>query len=186
MTNIYVEDFNRNLNEVQLIVNVGAGVIIRDNPETDDKELLLIQRSEDDMWPLRFEIPRGKCDKGPHGIDEKLIPCLKREVKEETGLSIEPIKFIDKFQYMADGGKRKTIQYNFLCRMIDPNQPIVLSKEHRIYKWVRTMAEVQLLVPTQEIVTTISKVFDSAGELVNYPEKQLSIEETISRYLNSL
>lgn len=180
------EDYMGNDNEVQLVVNVGAGVVIRNNPESGDQELLLIQRAEDDNWPLRWEIPRGGCDKGPHGRDEKILDCLKREVKEETGLDVKPIKFIDKFQYVADEGKRRSIQYNFLCRMINPNQQVQLSKEHRSYKWVKTMAEVQLLTPNKEIVTTVSKVFDDAGEIVNYPEKQLSIEEKINRYLDSL
>ena len=175
------------MENVQFKINVAGGVIIRKNPETEISELLLIQRSKNDMWPLRFEFPRGKCDGGSdNNVDEKLIPCLKREVKEESGLDIKPIKLIDKFKYIADGGKRETIQYNYLCRMIDPNQQVVLSKEHQDFKWVKTMAEVQLLAPTKEIVTTISKVFTDAGELVNYPEKQLSIEEQIERYLDSL
>jgi len=185
MKKIYTEDFP-DTDNVQIEVNVAGAVIIRKNSETKTSELLLIQRSKDDMWPLRFEFPRGKCDGGYGKIDEKLIPCLKREVKEESGLDVKPIKFIDKFKYIADNGKRETIQYNFLCRMVDPNQEVVLSKEHQNFKWVKTMAEVQLLIPTKEIVTTISKVFNDAGELVNYPEKQLSIEEQIERYLNSL
>lgn len=170
----------------QLKVNVGAGVIIRQNPESGDDELLLIQRAENDMWPLRWEIPRGKCDQGPNKYDENIIPCLKREIREETGIDVKPIAFIDKFKYIADNGKRESTQYNYLCKMLDPNQKVVLSKEHQDFKWVKTMAEVQLLTPNQEIVTTVSKVFDDAGKIVNYPGKQLSIKEKIDGYLNSL
>lgn len=186
MKTYIIEDYRGNEEDVQITINVGAGVIIRKNNDSDIFELLLIQRAEDDKWPLRWEIPRGKCDKGSGEKDEGVIPCLKREVKEETGLDIKPIKFIDKFQYIADNGKRRSTQYNFLCRLINPNQQIQLSKEHQSFKWVKTMAEVQLLTPSQEIVTTVSKVFDVNGEIVNYPEKQLSIEETIKRYLKSL
>jgi len=105
-------------------MNAAAGVIVK---YTDDEKpsILLIQRAADDHWPLHFEFPRGKCDK-PKG--ENIIHCLKREIKEETGLDIKPIELIDIHEYLADEGTRKTTCYNYLCEMKNPKQEIKLSK----------------------------------------------------------
>ena len=101
-------------------VNVAGAIILKMGDE-EKPMVLLIQRSADDHWPLYWEIPRGKCDKGD---DRNITKCLKREVKEETGLDIKPVKFIEKFQYVADHGKRLSTQYNFLCTMENENQEV--------------------------------------------------------------
>ena len=128
--------------DVEIEMNVAAGVVLRNDPNniTID-QILLIQRAEDDNWPNYWEIPRGKCDKGKN---EDLIKCLKREIKEETGIDIEPIKLIDKFDYVADEGKRKSTQHNYLCKLSNNNQQVKLSKEHQRFRWVSSLSEVQL------------------------------------------
>jgi len=137
---------------------VSAGVIIRKKEDLDEIEVLLIQRAADDNWPLRYEVPRGKCDKeGYKSNIEILIKCLKREVKEETGLDIIPLKFIDKFDYISNEGKSKTTQYNFLCKMKDLEQKINLSKEHKDFTWVSQPGIVQLQVFSEEMKNTIIK-----------------------------
>ena len=128
--------------KAETIMIVAAGVICKEG-ENGEKMVLLIQRSKDDHWPLHFEFPRGKCDKP---IGEPPDKCMYREIKEETGLDVEIVKFLDKFIYFADDGKRKSICYNFLCKMKDPNQKIKLSHEHDSYKWITQMGEVNLMV----------------------------------------
>ena len=114
----YLEFLYGEENNVKIDMKV-AGAIIMKKGINGENLILLIQRSSSDHWPLYFEIPRGKCDKGKN---EKLIHCLKREVKEEVGLDIIPIKYIDKFQYLADKGTRRSTQYNVLCKMKNPKQ----------------------------------------------------------------
>lgn len=155
--------------KIKVRVNVACGIIVKKG-ENKETLLLLIQRAADDHWPLHFEGPRGKCDKTP---DEKLIPCLKREVKEETGLDIEPLGLIDKFSYLADNGTRESTQYNFLCKMKNPNQSIKLSDEHDTYKWVSSVGEVELMV-MPELKKTIIKVLNPHDKIVDYPESDLS------------
>jgi len=153
-------------------INVACGLIVKQG-ENGEILLLLIQRAADDHWPLHFECPRGKCDNGPN---EKLIPCLKREIKEETGLDVEPIKLIDKFSYLADRGTRQSTQYNFLCHLKNQKQTIKLSKEHDNYQWVSSIGEVELMVQP-ELKKTIVKVLNTNEKIVDYPDSELSDEK---------
>ena len=149
--------------KIETFVRVAGGVIMKEG-ENGEKLILLIKRAEDDHYPNFWEFPRGKCDKG---VNEKLIPCAKREIKEECGLDVKLIKFIDKFSYLADRGTRKSTQYNFLCKMKDPNQEVKLSKEHDDFKWVQSVGEVELLC-LPEIKKTISKILNVEDSIVTY------------------
>ena len=156
--------------------NVSGAIIIKIGYEGKPM-VLLIQRSGDDHWPLFWEIPRGGCNK-----DEGISKCLKREVKEETGLDIKPVKFIDKFQYKADHGTRISTQYNFLCIMKNENQEVKLSKEHSNFKWVYSLGEVEMMV-LPEIKKSIAKAF-SHDQIINYDldnEVMQKIEESFER-----
>ncbi len=167
--------------EVKVHMNVGAGVIVKQD-ENNTIQILLIQREEDDHWPNYWEFPRGKCDKP---IGEDLLKCTKREVKEETGLNVTPKFLIDIIEYLADKGTRKSKCHNFLCIMNNPDQEIKLSKEHQKYKWISEVGEAEmLLLPDQK--KTIEKVLNSDRSIVSYPEndftKNNEIEEILIRY----
>lgn len=146
--------------DVEVEMNVACGIIYRIDDDTQEKSILLIQRDKDDHFPLMYESARGKCD---HGKNEKIEKCLIREVKEETGLDIIIERFIDSFVYIADQGKRKSIQYNFICRIKDQSQSIKLSKEHQEYQWVNNLAQVQLMVmPEMYKIIQKSGIFDNS------------------------
>ena len=154
---------------VKVKMNSAAGVIVRLN-EDGTKQVLLIQRAPDDHWPHHWEFPRGKCD---HGKLEDTTICVKREIKEETGLDIQVIGLIDKFEYLADGGTRLTTCYNYLCKMDPPNQKIKLSKEHQDYKWISEVGQAALLVlPDQK--RTIEKVLNNDRPILSQPNNGLS------------
>ncbi len=160
-------------------VNVIGAVIIKMGDEGKPM-VLLIQRASDDHWPLFWEIPRGKCDRGDN---QQITKCLKREVKEETGLDVSPVKFIGTFQYVADNGNRISTQYNFLCIMKNENQEVKLSKEHSNFKWVYSVGEVELMV-TPELKRIIAKAFGYHDQIVNYDmenEVMYKIEECLRR-----
>lgn len=154
--------------KIETEMNVAGAVIVKED-ENGTELVLLIQRAKEDAWPNFWEIPRGKCD---NGKNEKIPICCMREAKEESGLDILPIKYIDKFSYIADKGTRKSTQYNFLCKMKDPNQKVKLSHEHQDYKWVSTVGEVELYV-LPEIKKTISKVLNLENPIVAYDEDPL-------------
>jgi 8-oxo-dGTP pyrophosphatase MutT (NUDIX family) len=162
-------------------INV-AGAVIMKLGEQDEPLILLIQRSAEDHWPLHWEIPRGKCDQG---VNEKTTICLKREVKEETGLDVIPIEFIDKFTYIAKGGTRESTQYNYLCKMKNPNQPIKLSKEHQDHQWITSVGEVELMTQP-ETKKTISKVLNRDERIVDYPINDFSDDQQIEEIIDKL
>ena len=164
--------------KITKFINVSAGVIIKKG-ENDENLVLLIQRAADDHWPLHWEFPRGKCDK-PMGEDLK--HCLKREVKEESGLDIIPIKLIDTFDYIADKGTRKSTCYNFLCRMKDENQKVKLSKEHDNFRWIQSMGEVELMVFADQ-KKTLSKALNTDKQIVSYPENNFTKNNSVEEYL---
>jgi len=167
--------------KIKKYVIAAAGVIMKEG-ESGERMVLLIQRAKEDHWPLHYEFPRGKCDKGPN---EKVLDCLEREVKEETGLDIVPIKFIDKFQYVADEGKRLTTCYNYLCKMKDENQTIKLSKEHEDFKWITEVGQAELMaLPDQK--TTIEKVLNPDRAIVDEPENTFTPDEKLEEILNRI
>lgn len=166
-----------NTDKVEKKVNVAGGIIFKEQ-DGEKPALLLIQRAKDDHWPNFMEFPRGKCDNGPN---EALIACLKREIKEETGLDIIPLKFIDKFSYTADEGKRLSTQHNYLCKMKDPKQKVKLSKEHQGFQWITTPGEAELTV-LPEMKRSIIKAFEMVDpdiQIVNYPENDFTPDQTI-------
>ena len=167
--------------KITKFINVSAGVIIKKG-ENDENLILLIQRAADDHWPLHWEFPRGKCD---HGPSEDLKHCLKREVKEESGLDIIPIKLIDTFDYIADKGTRKSTCYNFLCRMKDENQKVKLSKEHDNFRWIQSMGEVELMVFADQ-KKTLSKALNTDKQIVSYPENNFTKNNSVEEYLQWL
>jgi 8-oxo-dGTP pyrophosphatase MutT (NUDIX family) len=173
--------------KIKKVVKVAAGIIMKED-EDGTKKVLLIQRSKEDHWPLHFEFPRGKCD---HGKDEPIIPCLKREVKEETGLDVEPVEFLGKFEYLADKGTRKSICYNYLCEMKNPNQKVVFKKtpggiiEHEGYKWITQVGEAELLVhPDQK--RYIQQVLSTENPIVSQPENNFTKNNQIEEFLKRI
>jgi len=160
--------------------NVAGGVVYFEG-DNGEYKLLIIQRAKKDHWPNFYEFPRGGVDKG-----ESIIQGLKREIKEEVGLDIIPIKFIDKFTYTADKGTRFSTQHNFLCKPTDPNQKIKLSFEHQDYKFITTPGEAELLL-LPEMKKTVIKAFvllDSNKTTIStLPEYELSKPDVMKEYL---
>jgi len=165
--------------EVERTLDVASALIMRVD-ENNRKYILLLQRASDDHWPNVWEFPRGKCDKP---IGESLIHCVKREIKEETGLDIYPVRKVDVYEYIADHGRRKTICHVFLCKMKDQNQKVKLSKEHQDYQWVGEGGEVEMmLMPDQKNI--LLKFLNRERAIVSYPENGKM--KTVEEYLQCL
>ena len=177
---ILKESIISNDKDVKIKMNASAAVIVKYNE--GNKEILLIQRSSDDHWPNHWEFPRGKCD---NGANESIVSCVKREVKEETGLDIKVIRLIDQFQYLADNGERLTTCFNFLCELVDENQKIKLSKEHQDFKWISEVGEAEMLVlPDQK--KTIEKVLNPERSIVSYPDNNFTDNNKVEEYLRKI
>lgn len=100
------------------------GVILKDNA-------ILVHRREDHpFWAL----PGGKINPG-----ESIVDCLKREMKEETGLEVSPEKLLGVFsspEYLLSL-KDKIFQpflVVFLCRVIQGE--LVSNAESVAFSWM--------------------------------------------------
>ena len=95
-------------------------VIIRKN-----KFLAVHKRGIDSS---KFELPGGKMAFG-ETAEETVI----REVYEETGLNIRPVKLIDTWNYVSE--TRQVTGIIYLCSAND-HEEVVLSEEHDQYLWL--------------------------------------------------
>jgi 8-oxo-dGTP diphosphatase len=99
------------------------------------KFLLLKRSSSENIFPKKWELPSGKVKFG-----ENIGDALKREVEEETGLSIKHSKFISSRSYTFDyideqGSKtRHNVELIFLVRVNEGK--IRLSSAHEDASWV--------------------------------------------------
>lgn len=95
----------------------------------NDDNLMVIKRSLDDNFnPGIWEIPGGRV-KG--GEDPHL--ALKRETKEETGLSIRILKPLN-VQHFKKNPNLAITMIIFLCTC--DSTDVKLSPEHSNFKWV--------------------------------------------------
>jgi 8-oxo-dGTP pyrophosphatase MutT (NUDIX family) len=162
-------------------VKYSAAALIIKKGDGNVDELLMIQRAKNDMWPNEWEFPRGGCEPEK---DKSLKDCIIREVKEETGLDVKPIKFIVKEKLEGENENEVTYCYNYVCKMLKPDQEIHLSREHRAYKWISEVGEVELMAtPDQKKI--IQRVLNNERSIVSYPRHQ-KVEEGLDFYLKSI
>lgn len=126
-----------------------AGMVIKDN------KILIIQRNaNEEAYPNLWELPSGKRE--PFETSEDAV---KREVKEETGLNVEPVMPVSVFEFKVEKPDeiRDATQINFLVKPAGDTQ-VVLSSEHQNFAWIaeNELANYKLSKETQD---TIKKVF---------------------------
>ena len=175
---LHLEAMISDEDKVEEIVTVAAGIIVKEG-DNGEKMVLLIQRAADDHWPLHFEFPRGKCDKGDSDDPRK---CAAREIKEETGLDVVIEEFLGKFIYYAMGGKRKSICFNYLCTLKNKNQKVKLSHEHEGFKWITQAGEAELMThPDQK--RYIEQILSTENPIKNTPTNDFTSNNKIEEYL---
>ncbi len=95
-----------------------------------EKNLLIVRRALHDSQPGIWEIPGGALD-----YNEDLDQGVKREVYEETGLSVRVL-----FPFAAQSGTStkgyQVIRIAYLCELLNDSQTVHLSRDHDEYKWV--------------------------------------------------
>ncbi|MEU9888621.1 NUDIX hydrolase [Sphaerisporangium sp. NPDC051011] len=101
-----------------------AGVII-----DDQGRALLTQRRDNGHW----EAPGGVLER-----DEDIITGLLREVREETGLDVEPVTLTGVYKNMTRG----IVALVFRCKLISGH--LTETDETRSFRWV-TADEVRTL-----------------------------------------
>ena len=56
-------------------------------------KVLITQRKKEDVFGLKWEFPGGKVKEG-----ESLEEALKREIREELGIDVQPYEFVKSFR----------------------------------------------------------------------------------------
>ncbi len=114
------------MDRIQLFKVAVSAFIVRDD------KLLILRRSENETFlPGAWEVPGGGIDR-----DEAIVEGLIRETKEEAGLDISSQKLFGFFEY-TDGYDQKTVNLNFICKLLDDSQrPDVSQGEMESAAWV--------------------------------------------------
>ena len=128
-------------------VTSGAVVFTKDE-ETGVYKFLVVQRAKDDHFPLHWEFPRGSCER-----NEVVANCMMREVKEESGLNVIPIKFLGKTEYFSEKHGMITKCFIFLAKA--KSDKIRMNSngvhEHEDGKWLVPEVVREMVLPDQRI-----------------------------------
>ncbi len=93
----------------------------------NEGKVLCAQRSEKMKHPHKWEFPGGKVED-----DEDLISCLKREIKEELGVTIEVLEQLPTFTHSYTGNINITL-FPFRCGITSGN---IQLAEHQQIQWL--------------------------------------------------
>lgn len=93
----------------------------------EGKYLILIKSSLEEINPNTYDLPGGRMSFG-----EKPEEAIVREVSEETGLKVEPIKVFEVWTFTKEDFQ--LVGINFLCNLISGE--LKLSEEHDKSEWL--------------------------------------------------
>ncbi|MFJ4714333.1 NUDIX hydrolase [Streptomyces sp. NPDC088785] len=96
--------------------------------EDDDGRILAIRRNDNGRW-----VPPG----GIVEYDESLVDAVRREAREETGLTVEPLRLGAVYKYRNP--ERGVVSLMFLCRVLSGT--LTTNDEAGAFWWM-TAAEV--------------------------------------------
>jgi molecular chaperone GrpE len=98
----------------------------------DNKVLVLKRSKKEDFHSGKYDLPGGHLEKG-----ETIEECLKREVLDETGLSIEVGDILSVREYPKDHEMFDKIRsLRFLATTDKEEDDVELSDEHEKYEWL--------------------------------------------------
>jgi mutator protein MutT len=134
---------------------VGVGGVVFSN-----RRVLLARRARD---PLKgqWSIPGGLLHVG-----EKLEAGVRRELREETGLEVEPVSVLGVFDRILTEKSRVKYHYvliDYLCRRLEGEA--VPGSDVSQVRWVRVeeLGEFQLWEDTRAVVEKAFRLADSFG-----------------------
>lgn len=110
------------------MIRVAVGIIVRNGEPEGERSVLLCQRRESAKYPLKWEFPGGKVEDG-----EDVADCLRRELREELGVSIDaPRLFHTQEAVYPDSG-----HYEVHYFLVDSIGETPVNRVFRRVEWVR-------------------------------------------------
>ncbi|GAA0452378.1 NUDIX domain-containing protein [Streptomyces sp. NPDC046215] len=124
------------------IVKTVVGAVITD----EAGKVLLLHRPADDYLGGLWELPSGGVDRG-----ESLTEALRREVAEETGLTVAAVgDYLGHFDYRSGSG-RATRQFNFTAAVTETGETVKLT-EHDAHLWAGRTQQNQVSSAVQAVL----------------------------------
>ena len=97
-----------------------------------DQKVLLLKRSKKSLNPKKWDLPGGHIDEG-----ESIEETIKREVLEETGLSVEIGPIINVVEFAKDHKAFKEEKRGLRYIALTTDTEVVLNEdEHSEFKWL--------------------------------------------------
>ena len=130
-------------------VTVSGAVILRTNPETNQKEIFATQRGYGD-YKDGWEIPGGKLEPG-----ETPEECIVREIREELATEVRAERILGVVDY--DYPTFHLTMHCILCTIISGKLQLL---EHEAAKWVNkeTLRSVEWLPADRLILDKIEEL----------------------------
>lgn len=132
-------------------ITVSGAVIVRENPETHEKEMFATQRGYGD-YKDGWEIPGGKLEPG-----ETPEQCIVREIREELASEIKAEKVLGVVNY--DYPTFHLTMHCILCSLVSGKLTLL---EHEAARWLtkETLHSVDWLPADLLILGEIEKVLE--------------------------
>jgi len=111
-------------------MNAKFGVHVSAVIRRDDTVLLLKRSLDKSHLPGYWDPCSGRVESG-----ETPEQAAIREAREETGLTVAPLRVLDTFHFYYGPEREECIGMTFLCRPDDGE--VVLSAEHTEARWVK-------------------------------------------------
>jgi len=109
----------------------------------NDGDILLLHRQDHKPEGGTWGLPAGKIDEG-----EREVEAMRRELKEETGLDVEEIKFQYLVSYYVKYPTYHFIYHSFRLELKEKPLISLRDKEHKDFCWLKPRAALELsLVP---------------------------------------
>ena len=111
-----------------------------------ENKALIVQRASHEPFGANFwELAGGSVE-----LAESIICATAREVQEETGLVVQPLRPYFVHDFVSQINDHQVVQIGVLCHLLK-NAPVILSDDHQAFKWVE-VHELPYVMPLSPIM----------------------------------